>query len=455
MNSGSQKLAIARLCDHLEALTGMTLSGTAPQRLRAFLERRARHLGLNSADAYVDFVCAQSPRDAEPTQLVNLITNGLTAFWRDEPQLDAARQAMLDLYKRNRRPLTIWCAGCSTGEEAYTMAMLASELELPYEVLGTDINTDSLQIAKQATYNEWSLRRLSAERQQRHLSQSPSGDWVVNKHLQQRVQFRQRNLIDKAPPSPSGRGWDLILCRNVFIYLREDAILNALMRFAEAINPDGYLMLGSSEQLLGDQLATRAPFRATRHASGFVYRLHTKPPGETVMGLPTLHEPSTGAVWVEQALEEETIEFDADLVVERLMRSALEHIERGAAEPALACCEATLSYDPFVIDTCCLIGLMMMGLGAAQRAAESFRKVLFLDPSHWLAAFELGRIHELTGEHERARQLYYQALEGLDHVGAPPFTFDFLNTYFERAGISRADEIRQVCQDAILAIANP
>lgn len=448
----SHQDAFAKLCDQLERWTGMGLSGMTPQRLRVFLERRAKHLGLSSPQEYVEFVCRQTPRDPEPTQLINLITNGLTTFWRDEPQLDAARQAMLDLFTRHRRPLNIWCAGCSTGEEAYTLAMLASELELPFMVLGTDINTESLEVAWKASYNAWNLRRLSQARRDKHLIAQPHQSWVVAQHLRQHVQFRRRNLLDTAPPSPSGRGWDLILCRNVFIYLREDAILTALGRFAEAINPEGYLMLGSSEQLLSDRIAAQAPFRAAKHATGFVYRLHTTPPGKTVMGLPQLHEPSTGAIWVDQALEEETVEFDADQVVERLMRSALDHLKRGSAEPALACCEAALSYDPFVVDTFCLIGLIMMGIGSAARSAEAFRKVLFLDPLHWLGAFELGRLHELLDEPERARICYDQALEGLERGEAAPFTFSFLNDYFERAGISRADEVREVCQEALHAL---
>ena len=448
--AGSHQQSFAALCDQLEAWTGMALRGATPQRLRHFLERRAQHLGLSGPAAYIDYVCPQSPRAAEPARLINLVTNGLTAFWRDEPQLDAARQAMRDLHARHKRPLAIWCAGCSSGEEAYTVAMIAAEHDIPCAILGTDLNTEALESARAGLYGEWSLRRVDEARRAKHFVPKPHQSWMVRQALRQRVSFRHANLLDPAPRPLAATSWDLILCRNVFIYLREDAIARVLDRFAHALREDGYLMLGSSEQLVQERAAPAAPFRAARHGAGFVYRLHATPPGQTVLGLPlpgALNEDTPS--WAAHALEEQTVDFDADQVVLRLMRAALDHIKRGQAEPALACCEAALSYDPFVVDTFCLLGLILMGLGAGQRAAEAFGKALFLDPLHWLSAFELARLHELWDRPALARQSYRQALEGLARGDDTPFGFDFLRDYFEREGVSRRREVREACLEAL------
>jgi len=214
----SDAQTIARACSLIEQWIGITLRGAAPHRLREFLERRAKILGYASAETYLREIGRQSLRDSEPRQLINLVTNGLTAFWRDPPQLDALRVALLELSRRHDRQLSVWCAGCSTGEEAYTVSMICKEAGIDAVILGSDINTDFLSHAQGGVYSPWSLRRLDEGRQRRWFDAQGENLFSIRPELRENLHFRQHNLITTPPTPPSGEGWDVVMCRNAVSY---------------------------------------------------------------------------------------------------------------------------------------------------------------------------------------------------------------------------------------------
>lgn len=404
---------VQQLCELIEHITGMTLSGATPQRLVSFAQRRAEHLGLIQPLDYVRWV-QQPEAHQELEMLINLVTNGLTAFWREPEQLDAVRLAMSDLYQTYHSPINVWSVGCSTGEEPYTLAMIAHEANIRHHILGTDINTDALTIAQNGNYGDWSLRRLDDARRKRYFEYTPEHRWQITPQLQQHIRVHHHNLLHDPCPAPHPRGWDIILCRNVFIYLKTHSILAALSNFAEVLNPNGYLMLGASEQHLGDQLGWRSPFRQAKHGAGYVFRLQSTPPGKTIHAVPTLQRPPEPLEYTQ--LEEETVDFDTHNQVTQLLTHAVSHIEHQRMEAAMACCEAALGHDPFVPSTTYLLGLLWRTLGEYQRAIDAFKQTLFLNPMHWLAAFELAKLYEQTNATGRARIAYEQTIEGLEHT---------------------------------------
>lgn len=435
-------LFIARACSLIEAWVGVQLRGAAPARLGEFLEQRALAIGMASARDYLAHLEALSPSDPEVVQLINFLTNGLTAFWRDTPQLDAIRLAMMQLAtKRDARqhPITIWCAGCATGEEAYTLAMLAEESEVPAVVLGTDINSDFLEHARQGGYGEWSLRRLAPQRVEAHFEQKPDAVFSVSGALRARVSFRKHNLLDLAPRSPSPLGWDLIVCRNVLIYFARDVTRRVIGHFGQALQSDGYLMLGSSEQLSSYYASThRAPFRAARHGAGFVYRLSATPPGATVYNLPLINEVdashealfrSASTPAPHQGDEQETQEMDQPSTVVGLVEAGILHLHRHDRESAFACFEAALTYDPFMESAYLMLGLLLRTT-ARRRAIETLRKVLFINPGHWIASFELARLLEHEGDGVRAMRAYEQVLAGIER-GEKLFKSEVVAGFFD------------------------
>lgn len=439
----AQRASVAQACALLSTWTGIELRGSAPRRVGEFLSMRAEHLGYASTMDYVAFLKTQVPTAPEPQQLTNLVTNGLTCFWRDTPQLNALGTVFAELGRARARagdprPINVWCAGCSTGEEAYTVAMIGVDQGVGIHVLGTDINTESLNHAHCGVYGDWSLRRTDPQHHNRYFERVADGQWAITQSLSERVEFRRHNILSPAPLPPDGAKWDVILCRNVLIYFSERAMQTVMRLFAERIEADGYLLLGSSEQLHTGSLAEElVPFRAARQGGGFVYRLRRTPPGSTVgfslskpsaTQTPQLHTPAIGTRFPDpysgaftpphsSSLEEVTSDVgfqpSSQEAAEHLLESAIEHLAQGRMEAALACCEASASYDPFVPENYCLMGYMLGREGAFSQALATYRKALFLEPFNWVAALESGRIYMRIQDPTRARRAFRQALEGL------------------------------------------
>lgn len=454
---GSSDSSVARACAQLSRWTGLELYGSAPRRVEEFLQTRAAQLGYASQVEYIEFLSAQKPTDPEAQRLINLVTNGLTCFWRDLPQLDALRAVLEESSqaKADAAALKIWCAGCSTGEEAYTVAMMAVEAGVPVEVLGSDINTDSLQQAVAGVFGEWSLRRTRADYRARYFDQVGPARWAVRPELRRMVRFERHNILTPAPRPSDGGGWDIILCRNVMIYFSQSATETVLRLFSAALNPDGYLLLGSSEQLhTGGVIEGVMPFRAARRGGGFVYRLRRTPPGKTVFfstperalaeGNPAQTLDLTTLSSLEEITSDVRDDSPAHPAAERLFEMALEHLRAGHHEAAIACCEASASYDPFICENYCLMGYLLHQSGAYSQALSTYRKALFLEPFNWPAALEGGRISLHLGDEMTARRLLRQTLEGVEAGRARSTQMEQLACVMTQA-ITDEREAREFC----------
>jgi chemotaxis protein methyltransferase CheR len=198
-----------------------------------------------------------------------------TYFFRDKSQLDFLQNVLLNQIisqKERQKDITLWSAGCSTGEETYTLAFLSKlqwkDLDFRVRILGSDINENSIQIAKNAKYPAWSLRSVP-ESERRFFFQGISDIWEVRPEFRKLVDFRLENLL-KVPYLDE---FDLILCRNVFIYLNEETKKSILEKFANALKPGGFLVLGHSEAggVIPDSL------QENHHSSFLYYSKKTKP----------------------------------------------------------------------------------------------------------------------------------------------------------------------------------
>ncbi len=449
--------------------TGFELRPSTPQRIYALLEGRRDALNFTTIDDYLYVLSSLSSTDEEPQRLINLITNGLTAFWRDDVQLEALRTIMREASTR-QRPLQIWCAGCSTGEEPFTIAMLAREAGVDARILGTDLNTDFLNHARQGIYGPWSLRRLSQERRHRFFTQTDTRSWKIHPELQSIVTFQQHNLLNPLNYTSEvfeNRKWDIILCRNVLIYLTAEATEKVYHHFSNVLAHDGYLLLSSSEQINTDlstydptQLTTdstvpKACFQSTRAGEIFVYRLcsdsqkwtsslkqsQNNPQKEkqnqilstTYNNHPYQSHPQhfthddidygeapPPIVPTETCdLHEVTCEIEDTHAVMNLLITAAQHLQSAQYDDAITTFEAAISYDPFVPEAYCLIGKALYESGAHQLAGEAFRKALFLEPHNWFAAYQMADLMMRFDSPDAARQAWRQALEGLDATPEP------------------------------------
>lgn len=251
--------------------TGLVFTDARRPTLEAGLGRAMKRVGAKDAEAYL---ARLETEDAVFDDLVGEITVGETYFFRDPRQFAVIRAQILpELATRLRTgaPLRLWSAGCASGEEAYSLAMLAHELGLGggVHVVGTDLSRAALSRALQGRYSCWSLRGVPPDLIHRYFD--PIGNEVaLRSPIQESVEFKYLNLAEDAYPSLSTGIWgmDLILCRNVLIYFDGDTIARIAWRLIESLGHDGWLLLGASDPLLADLV----PCQVMITDAGLAYR---------------------------------------------------------------------------------------------------------------------------------------------------------------------------------------
>ena len=199
--------ALAKL---IERSTGLALDrGGVSTTLDRFVHDRLHALQLTRIEEYVSL--ATDPSGMEQRKLIDAITVPHTWFYRDPEQLRIIARLLV---QAPPGPLAVWIAGCATGEEAYTLAMIGRRVGRSLNILATDINEHALAAARRGVYGALSVRDVPAL--ERRWIAPQGDDFVVDKELRTNVTFVRHNLVDAPPRSPSG-GWDLVVCRNVLI----------------------------------------------------------------------------------------------------------------------------------------------------------------------------------------------------------------------------------------------
>ena len=218
----------AALAELIERATGLDLDrGGVSTALDRFVGERLRALNLARVEDYV--ALAADPRGAEQRQLIDAITVPHTWFHRDPDQLHTIARLMTCAPPGR---ITVWSAGCATGEEAYTMAMIGRRIGRELDVLATDINEAALATARRGVYGALAVRDVP-EFERRWLV--PRGhQFVFDDAVRASVRFARHNLVDPPPEAPPG-GWDLVVCRNVLIYFAPAAAARVFKRFARGV----------------------------------------------------------------------------------------------------------------------------------------------------------------------------------------------------------------------------
>mgnify|MGYP001142648179 CR=1 FL=1 len=227
------------------------------------LRKRLQKLSLGSFDEYEQYLFSREGMREELVNMVDVLTTNTTNFFRESPHFDfLLKHCLPDLaLKRgigfNGRSLRVWSAGCSSGEEPYTIGMLLSEFAeknpgFDFSLLGTDISTTVLNVAKQAIYDEERIAQIPQQLKQKYLLRSrnkAAGKVRINPALRNKVRFERLNFMDenfgfKVP-------FDIIFCRNVIIYFDLQTQKNLLNKFMKHLDEGSYLFMGHSETLYG------------------------------------------------------------------------------------------------------------------------------------------------------------------------------------------------------------
>jgi two-component system, chemotaxis family, CheB/CheR fusion protein len=235
----------------LRALSGLDLRHYRSQTIRRRVARRMMLLRMDHLAHYLRFL--QISQD-ELRRLQEDVLINVTGFFRDPPFWESLRVNVLPVLLRDRqpeKPIRVWCAGCSTGEEAYSLAILVLEylsqhgLDTPVQIFGTDASNQSIEAARIAVYPETLVSDVSLERLRRYFVKVDRG-YQVSKRVRDACIFARQNLCSDPPFSHI----DILSCRNVMIYFNQALQRQVMLMFQYALDSGGYILLGMSEGLL-------------------------------------------------------------------------------------------------------------------------------------------------------------------------------------------------------------
>jgi chemotaxis protein methyltransferase CheR len=269
------------IADLLEARTGQHLTESRRWRVNSALAGIFREHGISNVDQLVCLLAAppHGPEGRDLAQeVVEALLNNETYFFRDKPTFDQLPGEILPelaARRQSSRRLSIWSAGCSTGQEVYSLAMLFTEQAERWQgwtidILGTDVSHRAINAARSGVYSQFEVQRgLGVTQMLRHFDETPRG-WQVHEGVRRMVRFSQHNMLG---PHPGRMPFDLVLCRNVLLYFDRATRTAAFDRLASAVMPDGFLMLGAGETVVGQTerfvpTARRASFFEPAAAAG-------------------------------------------------------------------------------------------------------------------------------------------------------------------------------------------
>jgi chemotaxis protein methyltransferase CheR len=240
-----------RLSALLYSITGINLQPGKEQLVKARLWKRVHAHGLGGFEEYLDLV--EGGRDPDELSImVDSLSTNKTSFFREPSHFDFLRERLLE--GGPSAPVRIWSAGCSSGEEPYTIAMVVTETLSSaghVRLLATDVSTRVVAQARQGLYADATLDDLSPARRRRFFTAQADGRWRANDELRGMIRFAHLNLMQDWPM----RGpFDSIFCRNVMIYFDRPTQDRLITRFRELLRPGGYLFIGHSESLSGRPL---------------------------------------------------------------------------------------------------------------------------------------------------------------------------------------------------------
>jgi chemotaxis protein methyltransferase CheR len=409
--------------DALVRMAGLVFDVSRRGAISAILHERMDKTGHANIGSYLAFV-ESTTGAAERQQLLDAVTIQETHFFRNLPQVEALRRDVLpDLLRRNRstgRPLTIWSAGCSTGEEPYTLAMLLVQLfeetgPFPVRIVGTDVSAAALDVARAGVYSGRTIQLAEPGAVERWFDAQPDGSYSVAKPVRDLVTFRLQNLVTDEPPFDTGEV-DLVVCRNVTIYFGRETTTRLVSGFHRLLTMGGYLLLGHAETLwqisdafsllpVGEAFVYRkdaVPQNGRRPTPGLssAPRPAAPPPRRVmrdVLRVPSLRprRPAPEPVSLAPPLATPVPSPLEDLI------KARDALNAGNYAEAASLAERATAAHPLLVEGYIVEGRALSNQGDDDGAIAALRKAVFLDPSaahaHFLLATTLARVGDPGG----------------------------------------------------------
>ncbi|MFV8754014.1 CheR family methyltransferase [Nannocystaceae bacterium ST9] len=333
--------------------------------------------------------------EGERERLLHAVTVRHSWFFRDPEQLAELAEFLVDAARRVQRALEIWVAGCASGEEAWTIALIADRLAIPVKILATDVDPLAIADARAACYGEPRLRELP-DALRRHFVALGPGRWRVDVAalgVPCPVEFAVHNLCDEPPD----REFDVICCRNVLIYLVPERARAIVANLRAHLRPEGRLVLGGIDQLTD----------ATSLRRAMPNSIHARPePAQPASGAAT-RVPTSEAAAPERRPSDE------------LFARASEAIASGRSDEALTELEPRVGEDPLNAELHFWIGLAHHHAERPELAIAALRRARCLAPELWPASLFAALAHERLAHEPAAQRCWTELARALSEPATP------------------------------------
>lgn len=397
---------------------GLQLPPGGPAAFTNAMRAAARELGHADAESAMRALLGSPPGRRELEVLASHLTVGETFFLREPQAFELLQSELLPQIVRARergeRRLRLWSAGCSSGEEAYSLALYVAQ-SLPgwqdwdVSILATDINPRALRKARAGVYGAWSFRGMPAALREAYFRRTPQGRWRIDERIASLVSFSYLNLAEDAYPSPVNgtEAMDVIFCRNVLMYFDAARASEVLGKLGRCLVPGGRIFLNPVE-LSREAVPGLVRFQ---RAGAFGYQRANSPGAQAVPPLPTLPEPR---VTLKGAPERRQRAASAPAAEPRdagaLAQRARACADEGRLAEALAWCERALAADNLQPHWHYLRATILQELGEREQCAAALQRALYLEPRFALAHFALGNVARACGRRDESLRHFRNAL---------------------------------------------
>ncbi len=460
----------------VEERSGLQLHLTDRHIFESKVVDKIKTRGFRSITEYAEFLRFDRRGESEATFLIDQITNNETYFFREPAHFELLKHYLIpELLKKNVCPIKIWSAGCATGEEPYTIAIIIYELlkfygDFAYQIIGTDIDMTVLKKAGVARYSRNSFRGVNPDIIRTYFS-PVDNEWQLRPEIIQMVDFRHLNLVNGEFPAGDLTQIDIIFYRNVSIYFRPETNQRILVQLYDTLREASYLLPGTTEtmQYRSNPFSLRErnsifflqkisqPIEPAVDSKAFtapqndrLEKAKTTPIRPALMSavlpkplppreIATTTFPSSPAstnsapkkftVAPKTDALQQAIEFlnenrfnEAATVLHELLEEKMQeeeawlllaniHFNRGNMSQAETFLEKVLMVNDIRPEAFLLLGMIKKNLGDYSEARRVFQKALFLQGSLWVANFHLAEIYRITNEMDKARREYSNALK--------------------------------------------
>lgn len=412
-----------------------------PQNRLKDLERAftsvAKELKFEEIEDCIKWFLEEPMSQEKIDKIVSVVTIGETYFFRETRCFEVLEKIIVPQIiakgYQGSKNLRIWSAGCATGEEPYSIAIMLHRMrgqlkDWDVSIQATDINIHSLGHAMKGIYSTWSFRNTPDWLQKNYFKEVGVGRYEVSSEIRQKVNFAYLNLAENTYPSllNETNALDIIFCRNVLMYFTPEHIKETLERFKNCLKDDGWLILSSCENfnfMISNFSAVYYPgvilYQKTPPALSPSEIKISRSVSKVVPAIINASQPQSKVppIIIKRTVADISVSkklIKGNQGIEEILKQCRVSANEGRLEEALMLSEKAITLDKLCISTHYLHAMILLEQDKKEEATQALRRVLYLDSKHIVAHFMLGNIARSMGQNQEAKQHFLNALKLLE-----------------------------------------